>query len=119
MYYYSASSNSFYHAAINKQLPTDAVPISNEMHRTLMNTLATGKQLSSVDGFPITIDSETAPNWQAVRSERNVKLKNTDYTQLVDFNGDSDAWAKYRQELRDIPQTFSDPGLVKWPIPPQ
>lgn len=119
MYYYSASTNSFYHSEINKLMPDDAVHIPDGLHRTLMSELEKGKQLSSDNGFPIAIDKVKVNDWQTIRTERNVKLKRTDYTQLRDFTGNTEAWATYRQELRDIPQTFSDPNMVVWPVAPQ
>jgi len=31
----------------------------------------------------------------------------------------SDAWKKYRQELRDITKTYKSPDNVKWPTKPE
>jgi hypothetical protein len=45
-------------------------------------------------------------------------LNASDYTQIPDFPGDKEAWAAYRQELRDVPQEFSDPKDVVWPTKP-
>ena len=56
--------------------------------------------------------------WDQVRSQRNVLLSGSDWTQLSDSPVDSSAWATYRQELRDIPQTFSTPESVVWPAKP-
>ena len=42
---------------------------------------------------------------QFLRNERNLLLKETDYLALSDVTM-SDAWKKYRQELRDITKTY-------------
>ena len=41
-----------------------------------------------------------------LRSARNSLLAGTDYMTLSDMPTMSDAWKKYRQELRDITKTF-------------
>lgn len=56
--------------------------------------------------------------WNEIRSKRNGFLFQSDWTQLQDFQGNKDAWAIYRQELRDIPQTFSTPESVILPSRP-
>lgn len=55
--------------------------------------------------------------WAAVRAERNEKLAACDWTQLPDAPVDREAWATYRQELRDI-TLQSDPFNIIWPTPP-
>lgn len=42
--------------------------------------------------------------WQQIRNWRNQELTTTDWTQLTDSPVDKDAWAEYRQALRDLPQ---------------
>ena len=42
---------------------------------------------------------------EALRRERNILLQETDYLALSDVTM-SDAWKKYRQDLRDITKTF-------------
>ena len=56
--------------------------------------------------------------WEYVRSERNLRLSRSDWTQLPDANVDVAAWAAYRQQLRDIPQNFSNPEDVIFPDTP-
>lgn len=55
--------------------------------------------------------------WQQVRSQRNEKLAATDWTQVADSPVDKDAWATYRQALRDVPSQ-SDPQNITWPDEP-
>ena len=60
----------------------------------------------------------THEKWSQVRSQRDGLLFASDWTQLSDSPINSSAWAIYRQELRDIPQTFSTPESVIWPSKP-
>lgn len=55
--------------------------------------------------------------WDYVRSERDSKLKNTDWRATTDRTL-SDAWRDYRQALRQIPQTQTDPYNITWPTEP-
>ena len=55
----------------------------------------------------------------ALRYERNMLLKETDWMSLPDAPPMSDAWKKYRQELRDITKTYKSLEDVKWPTAPK
>ena len=57
-------------------------------------------------------DAEQAKN---VRQTRNDKLKECDWTQLADSTADKQAWATYRQALRDVPSQSGFPWTVDWP----
>ena len=60
--------------------------------------------------------------WVDVRNTRNQLLKDSDWTQNRDckLSDDAqDAWATYRQALRDLPASVTDPTNVTWPVPPQ
>jgi hypothetical protein len=61
-----------------------------------------------------------AAYWNDVLSKRNGLLVESDWTQLRDVSlGDNPEWVSYRQQLRDIPQTYaSDPRLIVWPVKP-
>lgn len=56
--------------------------------------------------------------WDTVRAERDRLLASSDWTQVADAPVDQQAWAVYRQTLRDIPQDFTTPDEVVWPTPP-
>jgi hypothetical protein len=61
--------------------------------------------------------------WARVRQLRDQKLSASDIYTLSDrwetlTPEQQSAWATYRQELRDIPQTYSDPADVIWPTEP-
>jgi hypothetical protein len=54
-----------------------------------------------------------------IRMERNGMLRGSDWTQVADSPADADAWATYRQSLRDLPQTYTRVSEVVWPTPPE
>jgi|TARA_Y100000033_G_C2741429_1_gene108680 hypothetical protein len=61
------------------------------------------------------IDAEAA---ERVRTERNKKLSDTDWTQLADSTANATAWGTYRAALRDLPATEGFPHNVTWPTEP-
>ena len=57
---------------------------------------------------------------QALRTERNLRLVNSDYTQLPDVTlseAQVEAWRVYRQELRDITGNIVW-NVTQWPTRP-
>jgi hypothetical protein len=63
------------------------------------------------------IDATTATQWGSIRTERNRRLADCDWTQLPDASADAAAWAVHRQALRDM-TTQTDPFNIVWPVPP-
>jgi len=61
-------------------------------------------------------DAEAA---KAVRSDRDKRLSDTDWTQVADAPVDKDAWATYRQALRDVPTQAGFPYDITWPSKPE
>jgi hypothetical protein len=53
-----------------------------------------------------------------VRIQRSVKLAETDWTQIADSTANKEAWATYRQALRDIPSQQGFPWTITWPVQP-
>jgi len=54
-----------------------------------------------------------------LRAQRNQLLAACDWTQISDCTVDKQAWATYRQALRDFPATVADARLsVDWPHNP-
>lgn len=53
-----------------------------------------------------------------IRSRRNTLLAESDWTQTVDSPVDQEAWAAYRQALRDISSQPDFPWSVTWPTAP-
>lgn len=60
-------------------------------------------------------DAEQA---KAVRSDRDKRLSDTDWTQVADAPVDKAVWATYRQALRDVPAQAGFPYDITWPSKP-
>jgi hypothetical protein len=80
------------------------------------------------DGHPPTL-AECKSAWKEIerdyllrpiRDRRDSLLSASDWTQTPDAPVDAKAWAKYRQQLRDLPESITDPTQpVTWPSPPK
>ena len=68
----------------------------------------------STDGITFTAEEEL----DRLRDKRNTFLQETDWRSLPDAPTMSDAWKKYRQELRDITKTYKTLNEVVWPEKP-
>ena len=53
-----------------------------------------------------------------VRTDRDAKLTESDWTQVADAPADKAAWATYRQSLRALPEQAGFPNTVTWPTEP-
>ena len=79
---------------------------------------------------PVKVQARLDTAWASLRAERNRRLAACDWTQLADAHlsqDKKDAWATYRQELRDLPESVTDPMIittdptgpsVPWPLDP-
>jgi len=67
---------------------------------------------------PVKVQAKNNTLWSRIRSKRNELLAQSDWTRLDDVETNKDAWAMYRQALRDITKTVTDPTQVTWPTPP-
>lgn len=56
--------------------------------------------------------------WERLRNYRNELLAACDWRMIEDAPWDKTAWAKYRQALRDLPATITDPSKIIFPTPP-
>lgn len=54
-----------------------------------------------------------------IRMIRNQLLLACDWTQVSDSTADKEAWATYRQALRDITNQTGFPDKVQWPTQPE
>ena len=52
---------------------------------------------------------------EIIRRERNFKLFESDWTQTLDAPVDRQAWASYRQQLRDVTAQSGFPWEIVWP----
>lgn len=60
---------------------------------------------------------QAADELSALRQERDIKLKETDWWASSDLTMTT-AQTNYRQALRDITNTYSSPADVVWPTKP-
>lgn len=77
--------------------------------------------LSSISEPSISSSVEKEIIWDQLRLKRDRLIASTDWTQMPDAPLDDAKKAEftaYRQALRDIPQTYSDPDAVVWPEKP-
>jgi hypothetical protein len=69
--------------------------------------------------YKATKDAEQA---KSVRTSRDEKLKDCDWTQvadaLLDAPVDKAVWATYRQALRDVTTQTGFPWTIEWPTQP-
>lgn len=56
--------------------------------------------------------------WERLRIERDRRLRLTDYRTVDDAPWDAQPWLDYRQALRDLPDTTTDPRQAVWPTEP-
>ena len=71
--------------------------------------------------LPSPLDPETVPDEYLVermRRHRDRLLAESDWTQLPDAPVDRNAWATYRQALRDFPATWTPGPTVTFPEAP-
>ena len=59
-------------------------------------------------------------SWENVRKKRDYLLKSSDWTMTPGSTVDQAQWSAYRQNLRDLPQTYKDKTSdeVVWPVQP-
>ncbi len=85
-------------------------------------TKALQEEIDSLQQFAFenTILTQPDADWEIVKKKRNFLLKTTDWTMTPGSTVDQHEWSRYRQILRDIPQTFGaySPDKVKWPVAP-
>jgi hypothetical protein len=60
--------------------------------------------------------------WRRVRVERNQLLKDSDHKVFSDYPITAEKkaeWIAYRDKLRTIPQRYTDPSAVIYPVEPK
>lgn len=62
--------------------------------------------------------ADTSYDAELARRERNRLLAVSDWTQVSDSPVDKQAWATYRQALRDVPAQPGFPDTIVWPVAP-
>jgi len=56
--------------------------------------------------------------WERIRLYRDDLLKDSDWRMVEDASWDKTAWAAYRQALRDLPLSVTNPLDIIFPTPP-
>lgn len=65
-------------------------------------------------------EAEARIKLRRLRLERNERLQETDWSQSADVpEATKTVWQAYRQELRDITETYNTIDDVVWPTPPE
>jgi hypothetical protein len=112
-----------YSELIDEGLVIVGVSIGNESDTSTWTVQPQSKQSSAqpfidaVNTSQWTIDA----NYDTLRTERDVRLTDCDWTQVTDTQlseAEVSAWQVYRQQLRDLPATVANPANPSWPIPP-
>ena len=70
-----------------------------------------------IDAYDIAAE-DLAWQWYVVRTQRDKLLYSCDWTQVADAAVSAEnvaAWVTYRQALRAVPQTQTDPYAIVWP----
>ena len=109
---------------VYRVFPTVAPAYNGETHIVVETTptLSDNKWTQSwgiLELTPEEIEEKTSGFAQSVRSERQILLKESDWTQAKDIPNELSAkWAPYRQALRDITTQPGFPFQVTWPTKP-
>lgn len=90
-------------------------------HGVIVN--ATVRDLKMVFGATdeIILPAYNSQRWVEIRAQRSKLLTDSDWTQGADSplsTSKKTEWQTYRQALRDLPTTGSDPDNITWPTPP-
>jgi hypothetical protein len=96
----------------------EAIPIKREPYTTYTTEWVKGEDLIYREEVVTAVVDEAARDEAAataVRAERDRLLRASDWTQVADAPVDQEAWALYRQALRDVPEQAGFPGAVEWP----
>ena len=74
-----------------------------------------------LNNYPDAIYEDSIPDewrWERIRLWRNKLLAASDSKMLMDAPWDTNVWAIYRQALRDLPNSTTDPAQSVFPTEP-
>jgi Phage tail assembly chaperone protein len=120
-YYYSTSTSGFYHDSVHgAAIPGDSIELSDAVYYHLYEGICSGKIIQLEDSRLVLADPVVVITWEQIRLTRDSLLTSSDWTDTLSAKqrlGDEKytQWQAYRQSLRDVPQTYSDPASVIWP----
>jgi len=104
--------------------------IEDDLRPVLTNTQRYGNPIYTIKGNGVErsyavvnkteqeIADDASNKANEIRSERNRKLSESDWTQLTDSPVNKTTWATYRQALRDITNQAKFPSEITWPVSP-
>jgi hypothetical protein len=98
---------------VNKFLPHDR--LTQKLEGT--TPFVDGNFVTTVKVVSLTADEITANkagSLSQIRSQRNQLLSDTDWSQVTDSTANKSAYAVYRTELRNVPQTIGDADPRTW-----
>ena len=81
-------------------------------------TVAGDKDKETVTVTHTAVDQTDVEQWASIRAERDSKLMDSDWMANSDVTM-SDSWKTYRQQLRNLPASESDPDDITWPTKPE
>ena len=114
-YFYSPSSKGFFIDSIHKNIPGDAIELTEDRYTELSNC-EPSQEIAYINGHVVLIERDLSITWDMIRTQRDRLISKTDWSQLDDIPVEiKDKYKEYRQALRDVPQSFSSPALVVWP----
>jgi len=103
-------------AEIDEDLPFTANPLDTEAHGREIFARASAGEFGVIATYVPPSDELLA---KQARSDRSILLQASDWTQLPDVPQTlKDAWATYRQALRDITVQSGFPRNIVWPTQP-
>ena len=103
-------------------------PTNETEFNSMFKKLIDGQEVSTPSDFGVTwtqisekkTELDVSEPLAELRTERNAKLAETDWTQSRDVTLTNDVdWATYRQALRDITDTYTSLDDVVWPEKPE
>lgn len=125
MIFFSPARQAFYDDSVHETLPGDALAITAERHAEMLEAQSAGLAIvSGPNGLPVAQERPAPSSVELLadmRRQRDDLLRATDATQVADYpisDEERAAWQSYRQALRDLPKTFTDPAAIEWPTPP-
>jgi hypothetical protein len=105
-------------------LDTHVLVKAIEVTEKVTSTKKRGPTTTTIDGDKQTVtlthtavDLTDDEQWASIRTQRDNLLKNSDWMGFSDVTMSS-AWKTYRQALRDLPASESDPDDITFPDEP-
>lgn len=75
--------------------------------------------INTLDGYREVLETDPEDKlFKRIRKWRDAELVKSDWTQVADAPVDQAAWATYRQTLRDLPSSNTDPRAIEMPVAP-